>query len=51
MPAQIHTAKVEFIDFAVLLHKATFSDAAVDTLALAQQSVKKISSFAMWSNS
>ena len=37
----------EFIDFSVLLHKATFPDAAADPLPSAQQSIKKISSFVM----
>ena len=45
VPAQIHQ---RITDFAVLLHKATFPDAAIDPSAVAQQSVKKISSFAMW---
>ena len=50
VPAQIRQriTQGEFIDFAVLLHKATFPDAAIDPSAVAQQSVKKISSFAMW---
>ena len=50
VPAQIRQriTQGEFIDFAVLLHKATFPDAAIDPSAVAQQSVKKISSFAIW---
>jgi len=38
----------EFIDFAVLLYKATFPDAAADPSPLAQQPIEKISSFEMW---
>ena len=50
VPAQIRQriTQGEFIDFAVLLHKATFPDAAIDPSAVAQQLVKKISSFATW---
>ena len=50
VPAQIRQKIIqgEFIDFSVLLHKATFPDAAADPLPSAQQSIKKISSFVMW---
>ena len=38
----------EFIDFYVLLHKATFPVASADLSPSAQQPIKKISSFVMW---
>ena len=49
VPAQIRQkiTQDEIIDFAVMLHEVTFLDVATDPLALALQSIKKISSFAM----
>jgi len=38
----------EFIDFAVLLYKVMFLDAAANPSPLAQQPIKKVSSFTMW---
>ena len=38
----------EFIDFSVLLHRATFPDATADPLPSTQQPIKKISYFVMW---
>ena len=50
VPAQIHQKIIqgEFIDFSVLLHKATFPDTGADPSPSAQQPIKKISSFVMW---
>ena len=47
VPTQMHQkiSQGEFIDFAVLLHKATFFDVAIDPLTLSQQLVNR---FAMW---
>ena len=50
VPAQIRQKIIqgEFIDFSVLLHRATFPDATADPLPSAQHPIKKISSFVMW---
>ena len=50
VPAQIRQKIIqgEFIDFSVLLHRATFLDATADPLPSTQQPIKKISSFVMW---
>ena len=38
----------KFVDFSVLLHRATFRDATADPLPSTQQPIKKISSNVMW---
>ena len=50
VPAQIRQKIIqgEFIDFSVLLHRATFPGATADPLPSTQQPIKKISSFVMW---
>ena len=50
VPAQMRQKIIqdEFIDFSVLLHRATFPDATADPLPSTQQPIKKISSFVMW---
>ena len=47
VPAQLRQNIIqgEFIDFSVLLHRATFQDASADPLPSTQQPIKKVSSF------
>ena len=49
VPAQIRQKIIQgkFIDFSVLLHRATFTDATADPFSSTQQPIKKISSFVM----